>query len=398
MYLSKYEEAVLRGDYGDAAARAMQVIVRVGDVLRADRLLEIETAHVAGVSYLTIGDPGLEYLEDLAKSGARFRTFTTVNPVGMDILNNWGIGEEFIVKQWKIINALRKLGASLWLTCTPYENLRIRPRTYHAWSESNAVAYINAVHDAWTEKLPGPFVVLSSLVNRVPRYGLYTLSGRIPTHMVRLEGDPLISDPLIAGLIGKKVAELVGDGRPYLIARFSGNAVIKQLLASYATYSPHAFMVLHGITPNSDKYMSMMDKPEVINVSIKELRKDNMEGSNHDFDAVFLGCPHYDFEEVNAVINYVRSKGNRRASKPVYIATTFFVLSQLSSEVINMLREHNVYLVLSTCPVVSPFLRSVGVSTVATESVKQMYYLPKMVGIKYVSCNGIKCLDTVFND
>lgn len=282
MYLSKHEEAVLSGDYGDAAARAMQVIVRVGDVLRADRLLEIETAHVAGVSYLTIGDPGLEYLEDLAESGgARFRTFTTVNPVGMDILNNWGgIDKEFIDRQWRIINALRKLGASLWLTCTPYENLRIRPRTYHAWAESNAVAYINAVHDAWTEKLPGPFVVLSALVNRVPRYGLYTLSGRTPTHMVRLEGDPLISDPLIAGgLLGRKVAELVGgDGKPYLIARFSGNAVIKQLLASYATYSPHAFMVLHGITPNSDKYMSMMDKPETIDVSIKEMRRDNVEG------------------------------------------------------------------------------------------------------------------------
>ncbi len=236
---------------------------------------------MAGVSYLTIGDPGLEYLEDLAESGARFRTFTTVNPVGMDILNNWGgIDKEFIDRQWRIINALRKLGASLWLTCTPYENLRIRPRTYHAWAESNAVAYINAVHDAWTEKLPGPFVVLSALVNRVPRYGLYTLSGRTPTHMVRLEGDPLISDPLIAGgLLGRKVAELVGgDGKPYLIARFSGNAVIKQLLASYATYSPHAFMVLHGITPNSDKYMSMMDKPETIDVSIKEMRRDNVEG------------------------------------------------------------------------------------------------------------------------
>ncbi len=82
----------------------------------------------------------------------------------------------------------------------------------------------------------------------------------------------------------------------------------------------------------------------------------------------------------------------------MYIATTPFVLSQLSSETINMLKEHNVYLVLSTCPVVSPFLRSVGVSTVATESVKQMYYLPKMVGIKYVSCNGVECLDIAFND
>ncbi|WP_252901205.1 aconitase X [Vulcanisaeta sp. JCM 14467] len=55
-------------------------------------------------------------------------------------------------------------------------------------AESNAVAYINAVYDAWTEKLPGPFVVLSALVGRVPRYGLYTLSGRAPTTSLGLRG------------------------------------------------------------------------------------------------------------------------------------------------------------------------------------------------------------------
>ncbi len=397
MYLSKYEEAMLHGDYGDAIARAMQVVVKVGDVLKADRLIEIETAHIAGVSYLTIGDPGLEYLEDLAKSSARFHVFTTVNPVGIDVLNDWGIDKEFIDKQWRIINALKSMGASLWLTCTPYEYLRIRPRTYHAWAESNAIAYINAVHDAWTEKLPGPFVVLSALVGRVPRYGLYTLSGRVPTHVVRVKGGQAINNPLIAGLLGRKIAEEVGDGKPYLVAKFGGNAVIKQLLASYATYSPHAFMVIDGVTPNHKEYLAMMDKPEEINLDINDIIKDSgVEKQN--FDAIFLGCPHYGIDEVMSVINYVRSKGSRRAKKPVYIATTPFVINSLSQDELNLLENSNIHLVLTTCPVVSPFLKSVGVNTVATESVKQMYYLPKMIGINYISCNGIKCLDLAFDE
>ncbi|GAB6944723.1 aconitase X catalytic domain-containing protein [Vulcanisaeta sp. JCM 14467] len=396
MYLSKYEEAMLRGDYGDLITRAMQVIVRVGDVLKADRLIEVETTHIAGVSYLTIGDPGLEYLEDLAKSNARFHVFTTVNPVGIDISSDWGIDKEFINKQWRIIDALRRMGASLWLTCTPYEYLRIRPRTYHAWAESNAVAYINAVYDAWTEKLPGPFVVLSALVGRVPRYGLYTLSGRAPTHIVRLEGDKAINDPLIAGLLGRRIAELVGDGKPYLVAKFGSNAVIKQLLASYATYSPHAFMVIDGVTPNHREYLNMADKPEVVDISVGDAYR-GTEARAKDFDAVFLGCPHYGIEEVMSVINYVKSRGFGRARKPIYIATTPFVINALGQDIINRLKEFNIHLVLTTCPVVSPFLKSVGVGTVATESVKQMYYLPKMVGINYISCNGIECLDLAFN-
>ncbi len=81
-------------------------------------------------------------------------------------------------------------------------------------------------------------MVLSALVGKVPRYGLYTINGRTPTHIVRVKGNQPITDPLIAGLLGKRIAESVSDGKPYLVAKLGGNAVIKQLLASYATYSP----------------------------------------------------------------------------------------------------------------------------------------------------------------
>ncbi|WP_054849838.1 hypothetical protein [Vulcanisaeta sp. JCM 14467] len=63
---------------------------------------------------------------------------------------------------------------------------------------------------------------------------------------------------MIAGLLGRRIAELVGDGKPYLVAKFGSNAVIKQLLASYATYSPHAFMVIDGVTPNHREYLNML--------------------------------------------------------------------------------------------------------------------------------------------
>ncbi len=265
-------------------------------------------------------------------------------------------------------------------------------------AESNAVAYVNAIYDAWTEKLPGPFVVLSALVGRVPRYGLYTINGRVPTHIVRVKGNQLITDPLIAGLLGKKIAEFVGDGKPYLVAKLGGNAVIKQLLASYATYSPpHAFIVIDGITPNYKEYFAMMSRPEVIDIDINDIIKDAKTQARN-FDAVFLGCPHYGIDEVLSVVNYVRNRGFKRAKKPIYIATTPFVINSLSQGIINMLKDSNIHLVLTTCPVVSPFLKSVGVNTVATESVKQMYYLPKMVSINYISCNGIECLDLAFDD
>ncbi len=82
-----------------------------------------------------------------------------------------------------------------------------------------------------------------------------------------------------------------------------------------------------------------------------------------------------------SVINYVKSRGFGRARKPIYIATTPFVINALGQDIINRLKEFNIHLVLTTCPVVSPFLKSVGVGTVATESVKQMYYLPRWLAL-----------------
>lgn len=393
MHLTRYEEDMLNGRFGYAISTAMNAVVKVGEALGAEELIEIDTAHVAGVSYFTIGDPGLEYLEDLAKNGAKFKVFTTVNPIGMDVLGDLGVGEEFSNKQLRIINALRTMGASLWLTCTPYEFLRIRPRTYHAWAESNAVAYANAVHDAWTEKLPGPFVIMTAIVGKVPKYGLYTLEGRVPSVEIKVNFE--VNDPLMAGLVGRKIAELAGANKPYVVMKISGNTAIKQLLASYATYSPHAYMVIGGLTPNHERYRELMDRHDMLSIEKGDIEVKAHVGGN--VDAVYLGCPHYGIEEVMSIIDFVRRRNWERAKVPIYVGTSLFVIKQLGNDIVNRLKESNVFLITSTCPVVSPFMRNKGITKVATESIKQTYYLPKMVGVDYILCTGIECLELAFN-
>ena len=51
--------------------------------------MDISSAQVSGVSYKTIGEAGLEYLEDLASDKSGFATIpSTLNPAGTD-LDNW---------------------------------------------------------------------------------------------------------------------------------------------------------------------------------------------------------------------------------------------------------------------------------------------------------------------
>ncbi|UCD73604.1 MAG: DUF521 domain-containing protein, partial [Candidatus Bathyarchaeota archaeon] len=63
MYLTKEEEAMLDGEYGPAKAIATKLLVTIGDVFEASRLVKIKSAQISGVSYKNIGEAGLRFLK-----------------------------------------------------------------------------------------------------------------------------------------------------------------------------------------------------------------------------------------------------------------------------------------------------------------------------------------------
>ncbi len=65
--------------------RMFRLLVSLGDIYGADKMIPVGSAQVAGVSYKSIGDPGVEFLEDYAKKGAMVKIVTFLNPAGMDI-------------------------------------------------------------------------------------------------------------------------------------------------------------------------------------------------------------------------------------------------------------------------------------------------------------------------
>src|SRR5207245_10567262 len=65
----------------DVQRKAMGILLTVGRLVEAARLVPITSAHVSGASYKMIGDPGLEFLADFAQT-APVSVPTTVNPLG----------------------------------------------------------------------------------------------------------------------------------------------------------------------------------------------------------------------------------------------------------------------------------------------------------------------------
>ena len=88
MHLTKEEEKMLDSD-NETLRKCMEILVAVGETNDAERLVEITSAHISGVSYDNIGEAGLEWLESLE---GKVKVPATVNPAGMDLRNGrrWG--------------------------------------------------------------------------------------------------------------------------------------------------------------------------------------------------------------------------------------------------------------------------------------------------------------------
>src|SRR5512139_264769 len=100
MHLTREEEMALAGEQGPGMQRAMELLVALGRIYEADSLIPITSAHLSGVSFKTIGEGGLDFLEEISKD-ARVKVQTTLNPAGMD-LDRWkemGVEASFAQRQ-----------------------------------------------------------------------------------------------------------------------------------------------------------------------------------------------------------------------------------------------------------------------------------------------------------
>jgi predicted aconitase len=183
LQLTTEEEQMLAGEQGWATQKAMQILVALGSIYGAERMIPIASVQVAGVSYDNLGEAGLQFLAEMAKGGGKVRVPTTLNPAGMD-MENWrllGISAEFAAKQSQVIEVFTLMGITPTCTCTPYLAGNLPKYGEHlAWSESSAVCYANAVIGARTNREGGPSALAAALTGRTPEYGLHLDNKRIP--------------------------------------------------------------------------------------------------------------------------------------------------------------------------------------------------------------------------
>jgi len=239
MHLTKEQENMLDGEQGEVTERMFRLLVRLGDIYGAEKMLPVASVQVSGVSYKSLGDPGISFLEDQAKRGGRVRVLTYLNPAGMDI-QDWeeiGIPEDFAKKQAQAIEAFRGLGIVIAATCTPYlaGNLP-RYRQHIAWSESSAVSFANSVIGARTNREGGPSALAAAICGFTPDYGLHRDENRQPDIVIDVTAR--LENNADYGALGHHVGKLVENRIPYFKGiEEAGTEQLKALGAAMAALS-----------------------------------------------------------------------------------------------------------------------------------------------------------------
>ena len=372
---------MLAGEYGAGVAKSLELLVALGDVFGAEKLVPVEGAHVSGVSYKNLGDAGLEWLEDQAKMGARAKVRATLNPTGMDMARwrEMDVPEKFAVGQLRVIRAFETLGIEPTCTCTPYLVGHV-PRfgAQIAWAESSAICYSNSVIGARTNRESGPTTIASAITGLTPLYEYRLDENRLPGKLVEVEAK--LSDPLDYSALGYVTGKMVGTTVPYFRGLGKpGLESLKTLGAALATSGGVALWHGEGVTPEAEKIKPHLKEVEKVMVTENDLKQAREKFTCEVADPVTcIGCPHCSIHEVGEVAKLCKGK---ELAKKLWVFTSRGVYAEAERKgYVGQIEEAGGRVYVDTCMVVAP-LKEMGWKEVALNSFKGAQYSVNM-GLK----------------
>jgi hypothetical protein len=402
--LDDEEKAMRDGAEGPAVAAAMDLLVRYGEALGAERLCD--TRNVAGtttqpspVKARLVAEGGwnkafsvlsLDSDEVLDVPGMKVPTCQLQHGFGPDSVGKVPYPPEFVELQTDAEAFYGRRGVNILATCTPYQVGNLPVRGEHcAWMESSAVVYCNSVLGARTNCEGGASTGAASLTGKIPYWGNHLPENRYGTHLVQVDGPVL--DFMDWGLLGYHVGGLVQEGRPVVVGEFAHPDLVdlKHFGAAAASSGGVELYHLPGITPEAPTtdaaFRGARRRPEALRFGAAERRAAyetlNNQGTSTDVDFVLLGCPH-------ASVDQIRAAAKALDGKRLHSGTELWIMAPRAlKEVADrsgytaVIEAAGGRVLADSCPAMSRTAPP-GTRVFATDSAKQAHYLPAILGIE----------------
>lgn len=386
MELAAIDQALLDGTHGQAAARAMTMLVRYGRASGARKFVSVETAHIDGCLYH--GPSSIDFVERFVSLGGRVRVPTTLNVAAVDVTHpDWHCGPADLLDAQRQLTELHlQLGCKPTLTCAPYQRA-IRPRVgeHIAWAESNAIVFANSVLGARTDRY-GDFTDLcAALTGRVPLTGLHLDDNRRPTLVIDAVPwrQTALPRDLYFAAAGYALGALSQGYVPFLrgLPGDTNEDELKSLGSAAASSGALALFHADGLTPEATHVASQiaLDSLPSRRIAAADLHQAVTKlcplSEGEPVAAMCLGTPHYSKSEFQALNAAVRG---RRAAPGVqiFVSTSREIAAAVNAdESLAALREFGVKLVVDTCTYVAPVVRNTD-GAIVTTSAKYAHYGP----------------------
>ncbi|MCS0494043.1 aconitase family protein [Ancylobacter sp. MQZ15Z-1] len=402
--LSPADRAMLRGEHGEAARFAMEVVLEMAGLYGARELIDVTRAHIDGCIYT--GEASLRFAERLRDLCARVRVPTTLNAVSVDG-RRWraqGVDASLGEPAWRLAEAYLAMGARPSFTCAPYL-LDAPPALGEqiVWAESNAVAYANSVLGARTMKYPDYLDICVAITGRAPLAGCHLDAGRRPA--VAIEVAPISApDDAFFALLGHHLGEMSPEAIPLVLGLEDAAMTdddLKAFAAAFATTSGAPMFHIAGITPEARDVAAAhalaeaLPKLKVSRADLAESwRRINGEEGAARIDLVALGNPHFSFTEIERLA--ALCAGQQKAADVALVVTCgrdVYARAQAAG-LTAALERFGVSFVNDTCwcmigePVIPPAAR-----TILTSSGKYAHYGPGLSGRRVVLGSLAQCVE-----
>lgn len=414
MHLTDEEKRMRDGVEGDAVAVAMDLLIRYGDALQAERL--VATRNVAG----TMTQPSPAKAKLVAEGGwaKAFAVMNLDSDRELDIpsmrvptcqlQHGFGADAEGLTRypadsirlQEDAESYFTDRGVRVLGTCTPYQVGNIPVLGEHcAWMESSAVVYANSVLGARTNCEGAASTGAASLTGRIPYWGNHLPANRLATHLVRAETP--VEGFREWGLLGYFVGELVQEARPAVVGALApaSDADLKHFGAATATSGGVELYHLPGVTPEAPTLEAAFGGagiPEAVTYGRRERRATyetlNAQGESTEVDFVLLGCPHASLAQVQEIAGLLEGRRLADGAQLWVMLPRALAADALRRGWTRTITRAGGRVLTESCPAMSRAAPP-GTRVMATDSAKQAHYLPAILGIEAWFGTTRECVD-----
>lgn len=333
--LSNYDRDVLSGKYGEAARIAIQVILEIARIQRAQKLIDISKVHIGGSIYT--GQGSLKVIESLADLGGKVRVPTTINSISID-RQRWreqGIDEEFAGFSERLAKAFESMGAIPIFSCTPYvfPDAPVYGQDI-VWAESNAIVFANSVLGARTNRHGDFLDICAAITGRAPYSGLHLEINRRGEILFEMP-DISDKDTYFFSILGYLIGKHSGSAIPVIdgITEIPSLEQLKAFCSTISTAGPVGLFHMVGVTPEAASCEQAFGgnlPVRCIQVTREELENVWLQmstGRGSDLDLVVMGSPHFTLGDCEELASLV---ANRRKNEKVdfLITTNRFIYEQ----------------------------------------------------------------------